>query len=134
MKGDSTLTRVLATIATRQEWRAVVDFDEVEHAVDVEVGDRGAASACEADVPCGIGDFAEGAVALPQEEIARVLLRVAFLIPDVAFRDEEIDEAVVVHVLELRVPARRRPRVAAGEGLRRVDAALGADVAIGRGD
>src|SRR5439155_20831068 len=65
-------------------------------------------------------------------EIARVLLRVFGLIGDVAFRDEEIDEAIVVDVLELVMPGRRRSGVPAGEWLRRVDATLESDVAVRR--
>src|SRR5207237_996532 len=68
----------------------------------------------------------------PTDEIARFLLVVFVLIGDVAFRDEEIDEAIVVDVLELVMPGRRRSGVPAGEWLRRVDATLESDVAVRR--
>ena len=35
------------------------------------------------------------------------------MIPDIALGDEQIDEAVIVHVLELRVPGRAGPQIVA---------------------
>ena len=45
----------------------------------------------------------------PEEEVARVALRVIRLIGDVPLGDEQVHEAVVVHVRELGVPGGRRP-------------------------
>ena len=60
----------------------------------------------------------ERAVGLADQQVARVLQRVVGLALDVALAHEQVDEAVVVDVLELRVPGgrgeRRRRRRTAG--------------------
>ena len=99
---------------------AVVDLDEVEHAVDVEVGQRRSPPSFEGDDAGGIGCLAERPVRLPEEKVAGVQQRVVGLVGDVALRDEEIDEAVVVDVRELVVPGGGGPGVAAGERSRGV--------------
>ena len=111
---------------------AVVDLDEIEQPVEVEVCQRGAAALGEAQDAGGVGPLDERPVRLAEEEVARVLLGVVGDLVDVALRHEQVDEAIVVHVLELGVPGRRRQLVAAGERLGGVHVALQADVAIGR--
>src|SRR5258706_4607369 len=81
-----------------------VDLDEVEQSVEVEVGQRRAATEVEADDAGGIGALDGRSVGLAEEEVARVLLGEIELLADIALRDEQVDVAVVVDVLELRVP------------------------------
>ena len=112
--------------------RAVVDLNEVEHPIEVEVGERRPSPSIERDDAGRVGGLVKCSVLLSDEKVARVLLRVLDLVGDVALRYEKIDEAVVVHVRELVVPRGRWPRIAAGEWLGRVHPAPEADVAIGR--
>jgi hypothetical protein len=49
--------------------------------------------------------LAERAVRLAEQEVARILRGEIGHGLDVAFGDEQVDEAVVVHVLEIRVPS-----------------------------
>src|SRR5437867_4472386 len=112
--------------------RAVVDLNEVEHPIEVEVGERRPSPSIERDDAGRVGGLVKCSVLLSDEKVARVLLRVLDLVGDVALRYEKIDEAVVVHVRELAVPRGRWPRIAAGEWLGRVHPAPEADVAIGR--
>src|SRR5437867_1852189 len=121
-----------ADVPPQADRTTVVDDDEIEHPVEVEVRERRAAAAVEVEDARGIGRLAEGAIRLSEEEVARVDLGVVRLFRDVALRDEEIDEAVVVDVRELIVPSGGWPRVAAGEGLGRVHSAPATDVAIRR--
>src|SRR3989442_6075446 len=110
--------------------RAVVDLDEVEHPIEVEVGQRCPTPSVEAQDSRYVAGLAEGPVRLSEQKATRVLLRVVGLVGDVPFRDEQVDEAVVVDVIELWMPGGGWPRVAAGKWLRGVHAPLPSDVTV----
>jgi hypothetical protein len=112
--------------------RPQVQLDQVEEAVAVEVGQRRAATGSKIDDAGLLRALDERPVRLTDEQVARIPGRVLGDLLDVALRDVEVDEAVVVDVLELRVPGGRRPRVAARERHMGEDASLEGDVAIGR--
>src|SRR6185312_8512983 len=106
--------------------------DQVGQPVEVEVGERRTPALREGQYTGRLGRLDEGAVGPAEEEVARVARRVVRLAADVALRDEQVDEPVVVDVGELRVPGGRRQDVAARERSRRVDASREGDVAVGR--
>src|SRR5437773_976906 len=112
--------------------RPQVDLDEVEQAVEVEVGEGRPASEVIAQDPGRVRALLERPVRLAEQEVARVAQGIVLLLPNVALRDEQVDEPAVVDVLELRVPRRRGQWVAADERAIGADAALEADVAVGR--
>ena len=118
-----------ADVAPQAHRRAVRRLDKVESAVDVEVDERRPAAAVEAHDPRDVGDLAERAFRLAEQEVARVLHGEVGHVDHVALRDVQVDEAVVVDVVELGVPGRRRQvRIASGERLGDVDAVLQPDV------
>src|SRR3954469_21758572 len=91
--------------------RSVERFDEVEAAVEVEVGDGGAAPAIEVEDPGLVGHLDERAIGLAEKQVARVASGVGRVRADVALRDEEVDEAVVIDILEGGMPGRRWERL-----------------------
>ena len=83
-------------------------------------------------MPAVLRPFDERAVGLADQQVARIAGRVAGLRVDVALADEQVDEAVVVDVLELRVPGGRREHVPTHERALRRDPALEGDVPVRR--
>ena len=83
--------------------------------VEVEVDERGAPRPLEADDARRLRAFDERAVGVADQEVVRVAGGVVGLRLDVALADEQVEEAVVVDVLELGVPRRRREHVATRE-------------------
>ena len=110
---------------------SVVDLDEVEQAVEVEVGQRRAAPPIESQDAGPIGRLDEGPVRLAEEQVAWIALGVVGLRAHVPLRDEQVDEAVVVDIGELGVPRRRGQARVAGERPRRGHAATQRDIAEG---
>ena len=103
---------------------------DVDRAVEIEVGERGAAGLREADDAGDVAHLDELAVALLHQEIAGILLGEVLHRGDVALGDEEVGATVVVDVLELRVPAGARPHVAACVGAMRGHAIREGDVGV----
>ena len=111
---------------------AAVHLDDVEHAVEVEVDDGGSAAARERDDAGGFAALAERPVSVAQQQVARILRREVRHRLDVALGDEEVDHAVVVHILELGMPGRGRQHVPARVRSRCGHAGLQRDVAVVR--
>ena len=108
-----------AEIAEEADRRLAVDHDEVEHAVEIEVDERGAASALRRGDAGLSADLGEGPVPPAEEQVVGIVGGELRHRLDVALGDEEIEQAVIVHVGELAVPAGRGAEVAAGIGPRR---------------
>ena len=111
-------------VAPQAGRRTVVDLDQVKLPVQVEIRQAGASTAVEAQDSGDVGDLAECGIGLAEKQVARVALGVVGLLLHVAFRDEEICEAIVVHIGEFCVPGSGRALVSAGERLRCVHARL----------
>ena len=112
---------------------AEVDLDEVEQAVEVEVGDGGAAAAGEARAIAGrLGGLDERPVGLAEQEVARVLRRVVGLASTLPFETNRSMNPSLLTSCELRVPGGRGQGIAAGERLGGGDAAPERDVAVRR--
>src|SRR5258708_33889724 len=109
-----------------------IDLDEIQESIEVEVRQGRTATQIEAEDACHVGALLERSIGLAQEQVARVLLGEVGLLAYVALGYEEIHESVIVDVIELRVPGRRRKRLAAGERAIRQNAAFQPDVAVGR--
>ena len=121
-----------AGVPPEPDRRVEEGLDEVGQAVEVEVGEGGAPAALVVEDAGGLGHLGVRAVGLAEEEVRRVAARVVGLLVDVALRDEEVDQPVVVDVLELRVPGGRRQRVATGRRPGRGHAELERQVPVGR--
>ena len=100
-------------VAPQLDVLAPVDHDEVEHAVEVQVDERGATTTLESDDASGLRPLDERAVGTTQQEVVRIAMGVVDLGLDVPLGDEQVDEAVVVDVRELGVPRGRWQHVAA---------------------
>src|SRR5207245_10565636 len=73
-----------------------VHLHEVLQPIEVEIGQRRAAAPVEAQDPGRGGPFGERAVSVAQEVVAWIARGEALLLADVALRDEQVDEAVIV--------------------------------------
>src|SRR5512145_2093230 len=84
------------------------DLDQVEHPVEVEVGQCGPSRSGEVHDPGLRRRLGEGPVRVAQQQVAGVSYRIAGLLLDIPLRHEQIDQGVVVDVGELGMPGRRR--------------------------
>ena len=84
-----------------------VHLDEVEPAVEIEVRQRRPTPAIEVDDARRLGALDERPVGLADQQIAGVAHGEVRLAHHVPLGHEQVDEAVVVHVVELGVPRRR---------------------------
>ena len=111
-----------------------VDDDHVQQAVAVQVNQHAAAAAPNAGDAGLLPDLDKAAVGLLQQQVVRVQHREVGHGRHIALDDEQVHQAVVVHVLELRMPGGRRVHVSAHIGPVRGDAALvgGVDIARSR--
>ena len=121
-----------ADVAPHRHRLDAVDDDEIEQPVEVEVDEGGAAGPVVADDPGVLGALDEGAVGLPDQQVARITRGVALLGLDVALGDEQVGERVVVDIGELGVPGGGRQDVTAGVGPGGGGAALEGDVLVRR--
>ena len=124
--------RLGAEIAEEAHRRLAVDHDEVEHAVHVEVDRRAAAALARQRDAGGLADLGEGLVPLAEQQVVGIVGGEIGHRFDIALGDEQVEQAVIVEVGKLAVPAGRRPHVAAGIGARRGDAHGIGDVLVDR--
>src|SRR5271165_7126801 len=87
-----------AKIAEQRDVRAAVDLQNVETAVEIEVGDQRAAALAVASDPRLLAGFRELAVPLAEEQVARVLGGEIRHLLEIALRDENVEEASVVEI------------------------------------
>ena len=121
-----------AEIAEEARRRVAVDHDDVEHAVEIEIDDRGAASALLRGDAGLSADLGESPVPSAEQQIVGIVggeFRHRF---HVALGDEEVEQAVIVHVGELAVPAGRGAVVGALIGALRGRADVEGDVLVDR--
>ena len=84
---------------------ASVDDDEVDAAVEIEIGKRRAARGLDAGDPGRVALFDESAVGLLHQQVVGVGHGEIRHLVDIALGDEQVDEAVIVDILELGMPA-----------------------------
>ena len=113
---------ILAGIAPELRRGIAVDDHHVDQPVEVEIGERRTPRLLDAGDAGLVAGFRELAVALLQQQVVGILHREVGHVPDIALGDEQIDEAVIVHVLELRMPGRAGLQVFADIGPVRGDA------------
>ncbi len=119
-------------VAVQAHVLAPVDDHQVQHPIQVEVGQRATAGTSEADDARVLATLHEGAIHLAHEQVARVAHGVARFRLDVALGHEQVDLAIVVHVRKLGVPGGRRHLHVADVRLVGSGVALDRDVAIPR--
>ena len=123
--------RAGADVAPQPSRRPEVGHDEVQEAIAVEVGERRAAPAVERDDPGRLGALRVHPVRPAEEQVVRILLGVVRDLVDVALGHEQVHVPIVVHVLELRMPGRRRQGVAPDDRPRRLEVVLERHVMVG---
>ena len=69
-------------------------------------------------MPARVADLGEGLVPLAEQQVVGIVGGKIRHGLDIALGDEQVEQAVIVEVGELAVPAGRGPHVAAGIGLR----------------
>ena len=113
---------VLAGVAPQLCAFPTVHDDQIQQAVQIEIRQSRAAGRGETGDACRLARFLELAVAGLQQQIVGVLHRKVRHLRDIALGDEQIHQAVIVDVFELRVPGRAGVPIAARVGAMRGDA------------
>ena len=117
-------------VAVQPHVLAAGDDDQVQHPIQVEVGQRRTACAREADDAGVHPPSTNVPSAWPISRLLGSRIGVVGQVLNVAFGDEQVDLAVVVHVGELGVPSGRGQIHVAGVRLVGGGAALDRDVAV----
>ncbi len=100
---------IAATNVPKQTDRSgPVDHDQIQKAVHIQVGKaRTATTPIEGETGAR-ADFGEFLIPLAEQKVVRVIGREIGHGFNVALGNEQVPERIVVHILEFRMPARRR--------------------------